>query len=92
MFRFLKHTLKIFTLSNSMEGARVHAFFAVGVMQQITCLFVGAAIILKHFGLVKVHLVLVALSFQRQLKSQIHIKLKNKAKSRETDIQSRLSV
>lgn len=71
MFRFLKHTLKTLTLANPMEGTRVFAFFAVGVMQQITCLFVGATIIIKTCGLMKVHSVLVAFYFQRQLKSQI---------------------
>jgi len=76
MFRFSKHTLKTFTLTNSMEGARVFAFFAVGRMQQITCPFVGAAIIIKTCGVMKVHSVLVAFSFQRQSKSQIQIKLK----------------
>lgn len=57
---FRQYTLEILPLSYSMEGARIFAFFAVKVMQQITFLFVG---VIKPLDLTSLCLVLVAIFF-----------------------------
>lgn len=57
---FRQHTLEILPLTSSMEGARVLAFLAVRVMQQITFLVVGTVCIIKACDLMRVRSVSVA--------------------------------
>lgn len=57
VFRCSKHTLE---MTNSMEAARIFAFLALRVMQQITFLFFGTAYIIKPHDLMRVHSVSVA--------------------------------
>lgn len=88
---FRQYILEILPLSYSMEGTRVFALFAVGVIQQIIFLFVGTACIIKPCNLMSLCLVLLAIFFQslRQLNTQIQMKLKGKEKIRQNGVQNR---
>lgn len=60
---FRQYTLEILPLSYSMEGVRIFALSAVGVIQQIAFLLVGTAYIIKPCNLVNPCSVLVAIFF-----------------------------
>lgn len=88
---FRQYTLAILPLSYSMEGVRIFALSAVGVIQQIAFPLVGAACIIKSCNLVNPCSVLVAIFFQslRQINTQIQVKLKGKEKFGKNGVQNR---